>query len=210
MRVRVTIVFVGTVILVSFLHHSNAPAQPERQTPDNRAADLKERVATLERQVADLRQQIQNDKLVHKLSGRWMETSWMRSGVRIDESKEVFGGGGGGAGGEVAWLLATDTNSQRIVLSPEPVSTAFGKFRVDTSKTPAWIDFQVRRNGKSYPVRGIVKYTYMRAEIAIPTQLFNRDKFLNPPRPTTFKSTKENGLSVYRLIRESFKRTGVW
>ena len=184
----------------------------QRKTPevDGGVLDLQARVATLEKTVAELRQQIEDDKLVSSLSGKWMEESWIRAGEPIDESEIVFGGGGGGAGGPVAWLLATNASSRRIVLSPEPDTTFYGEFTVDVSKTPAFIDFQMKRNGRSYPVRGIVKHTYMRAEIAIPSQLFDGDTFLDPPRPTTFTSTKENGHSVYRLIRESFKKTGVW
>lgn len=212
MMVKGKLVLVGTAMLHALVLSAYAPAEPKNPEVDGGARDLQARVAKLEKQVAELRQQIQDDKLVNKLSGRWMEESWIRSGKRIDESKEVFGGGGGGAGGPVKWLLATDTSSRRIVLSPEPVSTFFGRFRVDTSKTPAWIDLQlfVERDAKYYPVRGIVRYKYQRAEIAIPTRLFDGDKFLDPPRPTSFKSTEENGYSVYSLIRESFKRTGIW
>ena len=210
MKATVTVVLVGAAILMACVPSPYAPAQPEDRKVVGDTVDLQGRVATLETQVAALRQQIQDDKLVNKLSGRWMENSWIRSGKRIDESAEVFGGGGGGDGGPVEWLLATDTRSQRWVLSPEPVSTSFGEFRVDTSKIPALIEFQMERNGKVYPVRGIVRYTYMRAEIAIPTELFDGDKFLDPPRPKTFESTEENGYSVYSLIRESFKKTGVW
>ena len=210
MNVKVQIVLIGTAILIAFVFNPYAPAQRENREVAGGASDLQGRVAALERQVAKLRQQIRDDKLVNNLSGHWIENSWIRSGKPIDESEVVFGGGGGGAGGPVAWLLATDTSSRRIVLSPEPESTFYGKFSVDTSKTPALIDFHVKKNGKSYPIRGIVRYTYKRAEIAIPSRLFDNDKFLDPPRPTTFKSTEENGYSVYSLIRESFKRTGVW
>lgn len=210
--VKGKLVLVGIAIVLALVFGAYAPADPKNPDVDGGARDLQARIAKLEKQVAELQQQIRDDKLVDKLSGRWLEESWIRSGKRIDESKEVFGGGGGGAGGPVEWLLATDTTSQRIVLSPEPVSTFFGKFRVDTSKAPAWIDLDlfVERDAKYYPVRGIVKYEYQRAKIAIPTKLFDGDKFLDPPRPTEFESTKENGYSVYSLIRESFKRTGVW
>lgn len=88
----------------------------------------------------------------------------------------------------------------------------YGKFSVDTSKTPAWGELQVfvERDAKYYPVHGIVRYAYNRAAIAIPGKLSDGDKFLDPPRPTSFESTTENGYAVHELIRESYKKTGVW
>ena len=207
-----TVFFVVGILVLCTIAAARFGGQQRTFAEEKKTKALEDRVAALEDKVAALDQQIRDDKLASRLRGKWIEESWIRSGTRIDESKEVFGGGGGGTGGDVAWLLATDTSSQRIVLSPEPSSTFYGKFAVDTSKSPAWIDLQVfvERDAKYYPVRGIVKYTFGRTKIAIPTKLFDGDKFLAPPRPTTFNSTVENGYSVYSLIRESFKRTGVW
>ena len=92
MKAKVKLVLIGTAILITFVLSPNAQPQPENREADGGAVDLQDRVATLEKQVAELRQQIQDDKLVNKLSGRWMEESWIRSGKRIDESKTVFGG----------------------------------------------------------------------------------------------------------------------
>jgi hypothetical protein len=75
---------------------------------------------------------------------------------------------------------------------------------------PAWIDFEIQRFGQSHNVKGIVWTSYGRCEIAIPGKLFDRNSFLNPPRPNGFESTVENGYDVYSLARKQLKKTGVW
>ena len=64
--------------------------------------------------------------------------------------------------------------------------------------------------GRKHMVKGIVRTTYGRCEIAIPGKLFDRNTFLNPARPTSFESTADNGYDVYTLVRERYKKTGVW
>jgi hypothetical protein len=199
--------FVSAVILLVVIVATIVPAQ---RTTSNDDVPMSDRLVALEEEVAKLNRKVQDFQLADKLTGHWVEKSWIRSGERIDESETIIGGGGGGSGGPVEWRLATDVNSQRWVLAPEPVDRTFGKFSVDTSKSPAWIDFHVTKNEKHYVMRGIVICTYKQAQIAIPTTLFDGESFLDPPRPTSFESTKENGYSVYSLVRESFDRTGVF
>ena len=165
------------------------------ETEDSLAA----RVAALEKTVAQLRQQIQNDKMASSLSGYyWVEQSRVLAGEREAQSDEV------------AWRLSTDVSSNRYILAPEVSTYEYGPLSIDASQNPAWIDFEIQRFGKSHTVKGIVRTSYGRCEIAIPGKLFDRNTFLNPPRPTSFESTADNGYDVYSLVRERFKRTGVW
>ena len=168
---------------------------PVVETDDFLAA----KVATLEKTVAQLRQQIQNDKMASSLSGYyWVEQSRILAGEREAQIDEV------------AWRLSTDVSSNRYILAPEVSTYEYGPLSIDTSRNPAWIDFEIQRFGKSHTVKGIVRTSYGRCEIAIPGKLFDRNTFLNPPRPTSFESTADNGYDVYSLVRERFKRTGVW
>ena len=160
---------------------------------------LTARVATLEKTVAELRQQIHNDKLTSSLAGHyWVEESRIVAGEREQQSEEV------------AWRLSTEVSSDRYILGPEVSSHEYGPFSIDASKEPAWIDFEVQRFGKKHTVKGIVRTSFGRCEIAIPGKLFDNNTFFNPDRPTSFESTNDNGYDVYALVRERFKKTGVW
>lgn len=160
---------------------------------------LVERVAALEKTVAQLRQQMKSNALTSSLSGHyWVEESRVLSGRREQQSEEV------------AWLLSTDVSSTRYILGPEVSSYEYGPFSIDASKDPAWIDFEVQRFGQCQKVKGIVRTSFGRCEIAIPGKLFDNNTFLNPGRPTSFESTSDNGYDVYELVRERYKKTGVW
>ena len=202
-----TSLLIVALIVVTIRSGATTIAQ---QPVSNDNAMLAERVIELEQEVARLNHAIQGLQLTEQLTGRWIERTWIRNGERIDESKAVYGGGGGGSGGPVEWRLATDVDSQRWILAPEPVFTSLGQFSVDASKAPAWIDFHVTKNGKRHVIRGIVSCKYKQARIAIPTTWFDGETIFKPPRPTSFESTKENGYSVYDLNRASFARTGVF
>lgn len=165
----------------------------------NRSASRTGKVATLEKTVAQLRQQIESNTMVSSLSGHyWVEESRVLAGKREEQSEEV------------AWRLSTDVSSNRYVLGPEVSSNEYGPFSIDASKEPAWIDFEVQGFGRSHTVKGIVRTSFGRCEIAIPGKLFDNNTFLNPDRPTSFESTSDNGYDVYKLARERFKKTGVW
>ena len=160
---------------------------------------LTARVATLEKTVAELRQQIHNDKMTSSLAGHyWVEESHIVAGEREKQSEEV------------AWRLSTEVSSNRYILGPEVSSYEYGPFSIDASKEPAWIDFEVPMFGQKHTVKGIVRTSYGRCEIAIPSKLFDRNTFLNPARPTRFESTADNGYDVYTLVRDRYKKTGVW
>jgi len=149
--------------------------------------------------VAQLQQQIRNDKMVASLSGYyWVEQSRVLAGEREEQSDEV------------AWRLSSDVSSNRYILAPEVSTYKYGPLSIDTSHDPAWIDFKIKRFGQSHKVKGIVRTSYGRCEIAIPGKLFDRKAFVNPPRPTSFESTADNGYDVYSLVRERFKKDGVW
>ena len=160
---------------------------------------LTAKVAALEKTVAELRQQIRNDKMTSSLAGHyWAEESRIVAGQREKQSEEV------------AWKLSTEVSSNRYILGPEVSSYEYGPFSIDASKEPAWIDFEVLMFGKKHTVKGIVRTSYGRCEIAIPGKLFDRNTFLNPARPTGFESTAQNGYDVYSLVRDRYKKTGVW
>ena len=160
---------------------------------------LPKKVDALEKTMAELRQQIHNDKMTSSLAGHyWAEESRVLAGEREEQSEEV------------AWRLSTDVSSNRYILGPEVSLYEYGPFSIDASKEPAWIDFEVQRFGKKHTVKGIVRTSFGRCEIAIPGKLFDNNKFFNPDRPTSFESTSDNGYDVYALVRERFKKTGVW
>ena len=160
---------------------------------------LTAKIAALEKTVAELRQQIHNDKMTSSLAGHyWVEESRIVAGEREKQSEEV------------AWRLSTEVSSNRYILGPEVSSYEYGPFSIDASKQPAWIDFEVPMFWQKHTVKGIVRTSYGRCEIAIPRKLFDRDTFLNPARPTRFESTAENGYDVYTLVRDRYKKTGVW
>ena len=165
------------------------------ETEDSLTAKL----AALEKTVAELRQQIHNDKMTSSLAGHyWVEESRIVAGEREKQSEEV------------AWRLSTEVSSNRYILGPEVSSYEYGPFSIDASKQPAWIDFEVPMFGQKHTVKGIVRTSYGRCEIAIPGKLFDRNTFLNPARPTRFESTAENGYDVYSLVRDRYKKTGIW
>ena len=177
----------------------------QKKTPDK--TSLSDRVKRLEEEVVKLRRELRDVHLSGMLTGHWIEDSWVRNGEIVDESEKVLGVG---FGGPVEWRLASDINSQRWLLCAEPKHTSFGKFTLDSSHSPTWIDFNLSRGGESYIIRGIVRYSYGQAQLAIPTDLFDGNTFRDPARPTSFESTAENGYSVYSLQRASFDRTGVF
>jgi len=199
--------FVVAVVVVSLTASAPCGGPPDNVSQKSDGQELKDRIARLEATVARLERQIGDERLSSRLQGKWIEDSYVRSGeeqvIDQDEPDPI----------EVVWVLTSDASaSGRWILEAEPKSVNYGRFAVDTSKSPAWIDLQVfvERDARSYPVRGIVRYTYNRAEIALPANLFEGDTFLDPPRPTSFESTAENGYAVHKLIRESYQRTGVW
>ena len=160
---------------------------------------LTAKIAALEKTVAELRQQIHNDKITSALADHyWVEESRIVAGEREKQSEEV------------AWRLSTDVSSNRYVLGPEVSSYEYGPFSIDASKEPAWIDFEVPRFGQEHTVKGIVRSTYGKCEIVILGKLFDGHTFLNPARPTRFESTADNGYDIYTLVRDRYKKTGVW
>ena len=171
------------------------------------SSTVADRVNALEKEVVKLQREVQDLHLSGKLVGHWIEHTWMRNGQYVDQSEAALGIG---FGGPVEWRLATDVNSQRWLLCAEPKTIDFGRFTLDTSKTPTWIDFHLAKNGRTFTIRGIVKHSYGQAQIAIPTDLFDGNEFKDPARPTSFESTAENGYSVYSLQRPTFDRTGVF
>lgn len=177
----------------------------QKETPDSRT--LSDRVSELETELKELRREVRDFHLSDKLTGHWVEASWVRNGKYVDESEAALGVG---FGGPVEWRLATDVNSQRWLLCAEPKHTDFGSFTLDTSHSPTWINFHFKKGGRSHTIRGIVKHSYGEAQIAIPTERFEGNTFTDPARPTSFESTEENGYSVYSLKRKSFERTGVF
>ncbi len=141
-------------------------------------------ISRLERSIAKLTVQHQNDLLLDELRGKWIETSHHRRGVVI-EYGDV----------EVEWLLIPAGEAQRTIMYGELETHPLGQFTIDATKVPAWIDFQSRGGGRRL---GIIRvshgYTdFGTAIIALSPASWDG----SPERPTTF----ENGVSVYRLKR---------
>lgn len=187
---------ISIILAVVVCFNSLASVDHSRDETDD---SLTARVAKLEKAVAELRQQNLNDKMVSAISGHyWLEESRIVAGVREEQSEEV------------AWRLSTEVSSNRYRLGPEVSSAEYGPMTIDASKEPAWIDFQVTKFGQKHSVKGIVRTTYGRCEIALPGKLFDGNVFLNPNRPTNFESTADNGCEVYSLVRTEYQKTGVW
>jgi hypothetical protein len=154
-------------------------------------------VKRLERAVAEHRIQHQNDRLINELRGVWIETSYHRGGVVIQE-KDVDG-----TCPEVEWLLAPEGGSQRSVLKAEVETLNLGKFTVDTTKDPAWIDFRSRGGGRPFVCLGIVRVSFAYTDFGWATIAISRPSWDgDPERPTAFDSTPGSGMSLYRLRRD--------
>ena len=161
----------------------------------------------LQRSIAELNTRHQNDLLLDELRGEWIETSHHRGGVLIDYGIVA------GRSVEVSWLLAPEGGSQRSIDASEMETLDLGKFTVDTTKDPAWIDFHSRNGGRPFVCLGIVRVTrgytdFGSATIALSSPSWDG----NPERPASFESTRENvspfgspsknQASVYRLKRD--------
>ncbi|MBL8891321.1 MAG: hypothetical protein JNL67_15175 [Planctomycetaceae bacterium] len=183
------------LVCVVYLYPSFAANGSDIDTEDSLSA----KVAALEKTVAELRQLVHNDRMTSTLAGHyWVEQSRIMAGKQAEKSEDV------------AWRLSADVSSNRYILGPEVSSNEYGPFSIDASKDPVWIDFEVSMFGKKHTVKGIVRTTYGKCDIAIPGKLFDGNTFLSPDRPTSFESTADNGYDVYSLVREQYNRTGVW
>jgi hypothetical protein len=154
-------------------------------------------IGRLERSIAKLNVQRRNDLLIDELRGYWRETSRFRRGVLIDYGDVA------GRPVEVSWLLDPQGGSHRRVDASEMDVLNLGNFTVDTTKDPVWIDFRSRGGGRPFVCFGIVRvrhgYTnFGSATIALSQPSWHGD----PQRPTSFESTRQNQVSVYRLERE--------
>ena len=145
-------------------------------------------IARLERSIARLTTQRKNDLLLDELRGEWIETSNHDSGVLIDYGDV-----------EVEWLLIPAGESQRTIMYGELETHPLGQFAVDATRVPAWIDFQGRGGGRRL---GIVRLSHGYTDFGTAIiALSPASGDGRPVRPTSFKSTRENGVSVYRLKR---------
>lgn len=163
-------------------------------------------IGRLERTIAEFSTRYQNDLLLDELRGEWMETSHYRRGVLIDYGVVA------GRPVEVSWLLAPEGGSQRCIDASEMEALDLGKFTVDTTKDPAWIDFHSRNGGRPFVCLGIVRVTRGYTDFGSATIALSQPSWDgNPERPTSFESTRENvrpfgstlrGASVYHLKRD--------
>lgn len=164
-------------------------------------------IQRLERSIVDLEIQRQNDLLIDELRGDWIETSCRRGGVAIHEKDvdDTFP--------EVEWRLAPERGSQRSVLKAEVETLDLGRFTVDTTKDPTWIDFHSRGGGRPFVCLGIVRVSYGYTDFGSATIALSQPSWDgDPERPTSFESTRENvcpfestskkEASVYRLKRD--------
>lgn len=154
----------------------------------------------LERTVAKLSTERQNDRLVDELRGVWWEMTQERRGqtTRWSEVLEA------GAPIEVQWVLAPEGGSQRSVLKGEVDTLDLGRFRVDTTRDPVWIDFRSWNGGRSFVCLGILKVRKGYTDFGTAVLALSRPSFDGvPERPTSFESTPMDGVSVYRLRRKN-------
>jgi uncharacterized protein (TIGR03067 family) len=186
--------------LIAWLALSSLAGSQCSRAQDAAAGDslqqLQAKVAALETEVARLRAERANDELLRQLRGRWSEVSRLESG-KVEREAD---------GAE--WLLENEVDSDRLVLSAEVTQEVWGRLRVDATKNPAWIDFEHQWNGKTSVLRGLVKYEYKRATIALPRRKFDGQGFDSPQRPTSFDSTADNGVTVYSLGRPDILKYG--
>ena len=162
----------------------------------SRDLNYRHTVDRLERDVAELRVQHQNDRSIDELRGTWNETSYERGGVLIQEKDVDI------TLPEVEWLLVPDGGSHRSVLKAEVETLNLGKFTVDTTKTPAWIDFRSRGGGRPFVCLGIVRVSYGYTDFGSATIALSGPSWDgDPERPTAFESTPGSGVSLYRLRR---------
>ena len=173
-------------------------SQPSTESNPTTEADLENRVARLESTVASLERRIQNHRFADQLSGHWIEKDCLVSGKSVSPADEV------------AWRMATNASCDRYILAPEVDVYSYGKMSIDTSTSPISLDFKVRHAGGIHTVKGIVRQSFGTAEIVIPGKLFDKGMFIGSERPKDFKSTDKNGYRVFKLIRENYKKTGVW
>jgi hypothetical protein len=163
-----------------------------------RDRDCAQIVGSLERRVADLPVQRHNDRLLDELQGAWTETSFCRDG-RSTQWANVLEAG---CPIDVEWLLAPEGGSQRSVLKGEVETLDLGKFTVDASKDPAWIDFHSRGGGRPFVCLGIVRVSYGYTDFGSATLALSPPSWDgDPKRPTSFEATPRNGVSVYQLER---------
>jgi hypothetical protein len=152
----------------------------------------------LERTVAKLRPERQNDRVVDELRGVWWEMTQDRGG-RTTRWSEVLEAG---TPIEVQWVLAPEGGSQRSVLKGEVDTLDLGRFTLDTTRDPIWIDFHSRNGGQPFVCLGILRVRKGYTDFGTAVVALSRPSFDGvPERPISFESTPENEVSVYRLRR---------
>ena len=169
------------------------PSVAQDKDTEERIRQLEKQVAELTAKLAQLERTMLGDKLVTKLHGHWDQKSYTCRGkvVRLTD--------------EAIWQLKPE-HSYHWVLEPEPPVWILGKMDVDATKKPAWINFRRDRFGDGVRVvPGIVKVVDGRVYLALRenTKCVPHPKDEYPERPTSFESTKENGVSVFVLERPS-------
>ncbi len=163
---------------------------------------LAERIQQLEARLSTMTTDNENRTYANQLSGHWLELDCIQSGLTALDHD----------GDGVEWRLATNASCDRYIYRPsgEVEAETFGRFSVDTSKQPVAIDFEFKRDGKTFRIKGIVKQSFGRATIAVPNGVFDPTTLLAHSRPETFESSDRQGPRVFSLIRENYKKTGVW
>lgn len=161
-----------------------------------------ERIRVLEQQVAELAAQLEqlertvlNEKLIARLDGVWHQRSHTRDGVLVKMSEKVI------------WQLKP-TNSYQWILSPEPPMWTLGTMDLDATKDPAWITFRRELHGDGVRViPGIIKFEggHVHLALQVKAECSPRPDDEYPERPTSFISTKDNGVSLFDLERSTAK-----
>ncbi len=188
---------VGSAALVAFLAVALQTSLSVAQDNDSekRIRALEKQVTYLTAKLARLERTMLSDKLISYLEGHWDQRSYTCRGkvVRLTD--------------DAIWQLKPE-HSYHWILEPEPPVWILGRMDVDATKKPAWINFRYDRFGDGVRVvAGIVKIEDGRIHLALreKTKCAPHPKDEYPERPTSFDSTKENGVSVFVLERPSKK-----
>jgi hypothetical protein len=185
-----------TLVAILALSTLTPPSQAQDKDADTRIQALEKQVAELTARLAQLEKTMLGDKLVAKLHGHWDQRSYTCRGKVVTLTDDAI------------WQLKPE-HSYHWILSPEPPRWTLGTMDVDATKEPAWINFRRDRFGDGVRVvPGIVRIVDGRVHLALRenTKCDPHPKDEYPERPTSFESTKENGVSVFVLERPSKKQ----
>ena len=188
-RFRTAVVFTAAVCQWSVAAWAMAAGPPLDN--EDRIAKLEKEVAELRSELIELRKTILNERIMNKIRGNWRQVSHVRNGKALVEPYEPY---------DVVWRMRAERASQ-CIHSPEPTLRIWGAMTLDATKDPVWVDFEKEDRGRVRVIQGILKMERKRVYIALhdhAARAPSADGTYNE-RPTSFRSTEDNGVSVFVL-----------